>query len=81
VQPSGLGHGRQRRALPADVAEHLEHHEAEEEEVEAGTDPRHDDEGHLQRRRVKEAKWREFGGHAVHRLATSCFPRPQVVVV
>lgn len=47
MQPSGLGHGGQRHPLPADVAEDLENHEAEEEEVETGTDPRHNDKGHL----------------------------------
>lgn len=47
VQPSGLGHGRKGRPLTADVAEDLEHHEAEEEEVETGTDPCHNDERHL----------------------------------
>lgn len=53
VQPSGLGHGGQRHPLPADVAEDLKDHEAEEEEVETGTDPRHDDEGHLMHRSGK----------------------------
>lgn len=47
VQASGLGHGRQRHPLTADVAEYLKNHEAEEEEVETGTDPRHNYEGHL----------------------------------
>lgn len=47
VQASGLGHGGQRHPLPADVAEDLKNHEAEEEEVETGADPCHDDEGHL----------------------------------
>lgn len=47
MQASGLGHGGQRHPLPADVAEDLKHHEAEEEEVETGADPGHDDEGHL----------------------------------
>lgn len=47
MQPPGLRHGGQRRPLPTDVAEHLENHEAEEEEVETGTDPCHDYERHL----------------------------------
>lgn len=46
VQPSGLGHGGQGRPLPADVAEDLKNHEAEEEEVETGTDPCHNYECH-----------------------------------
>lgn len=47
VQASGLRHGGQGHPLPTDVAEDLKNHEAEEEEVEAGADPCHDDEGHL----------------------------------
>lgn len=47
MQASGLGHGGQGHPLPTDVAEDLKHHEAEEEEVETGADPGHDDEGHL----------------------------------
>ena len=53
VQASGLGHSGQRHPLPADVAEDLENHETEEEEVETGTDPCHDDEGHLMPRSGK----------------------------
>lgn len=54
MQASGLGHGGQGGPLPTDVAEHLEHHEAQEEEVETGTDPRHNDERHLLSTLVKE---------------------------
>lgn len=53
MQASRLGHGGQGRPLPADVTEDLENHEAEEEEVEAGADARHDDEGHLTRQSGK----------------------------
>lgn len=53
VQAPGLGHGGQRHPLPTDVAEDLKNHEAEEEEVETGTDPCHDDEGHLMHRSGK----------------------------
>lgn len=47
VQASGLGHGRQGRPLTTDVAKDLKYHEAEEEEVETGTDPCHNYECHL----------------------------------
>jgi len=49
VQASGLGHGRQRCPLATDVAEDLINHEAEEKEVETGTDPCHNYECHLRR--------------------------------
>ena len=65
MQPPGLGHGWQGRPLAADVAEHLEHHEAQEEEVEAGTDPRYDDERHLRQRLVKGKDWDSTGGIGV----------------
>lgn len=47
MQTPSFGHRRQTRPFPADVSEHLEHHEAQEEEVEAGADSSHDDERHL----------------------------------
>lgn len=54
VQASRLGHGGQWSPLPADVAEDLENHEAEEEEVEASADPGHDDESHLSERQLRK---------------------------
>lgn len=47
MKPASFGHGGERWALAANVAEHLEDHETQEEEVQASTDPRHNDEGHL----------------------------------
>ncbi len=54
VQASGLGHGRQGRPLTADVAEDLKNHEAEEEEVQTGTDPCHNYEGHLRQQQSRK---------------------------
>lgn len=48
MQTTSFGHRRQGRSFPADVSEHLEHHEAQEKEVEAGTYSSHDDERHLE---------------------------------
>lgn len=47
VQPPDFAHGWQAGLLPTDVPKHLEHHEAEKQEVQAEADPSHDDEGHL----------------------------------
>lgn len=49
VQPPGLRHGRQRRPFTTDVSKDLINHETEEEEVEAGADPGHNDERHLKK--------------------------------
>lgn len=58
VQASSLGHGRQRHPISANVAEDLINHEAEEEEVQTGTDPCHNYKRHLRRnesrKRLKE---------------------------
>lgn len=48
MQTTSFGHRRQGRSFPADVSEHLEHHEAQEKEVEAGAYSSHDDERHLE---------------------------------
>lgn len=48
MQTASFGHRRQGRSFPADVSEHLEHHEAQEKEVKAGTYTSHDDERHLE---------------------------------
>lgn len=47
VQTTCLGHGRQTRPLQADVAEDAPDHVAQKEEVDAGRDSSHDDEGQL----------------------------------
>lgn len=60
VQPPGLGHGGQGRPFTADVAEDLKNHEAEEEEVETGTDPCHDYERHLRKRQSRKCRNNAF---------------------
>lgn len=47
MQTTSFGHRRQRRSFPTDVSEHLEYHEAQEQEVEAEAYPSYDDERHL----------------------------------
>lgn len=48
MQTASFGHRGQRRPFPADVSEHLEYHEAQEKEVEAGAYSSYDDERHLE---------------------------------
>lgn len=54
MKAPGLGHGRQGRPLTANIAEDLKNHEAEEEEVETGTDPCHNYECHLMQQQSRK---------------------------
>lgn len=53
MQASGPGHGGQGRPLATDVAEDLKNHEAEEEEVETGTNPCNNYECHLRQHQLR----------------------------
>lgn len=53
MQAPGPGHGGQGQPFATDVAEDLKNHEAEQEEVETGTDACNDDECHLKQQQSR----------------------------
>lgn len=53
MQAPGPGHGGQGQPFTTDVAEDLKNHEAEQEEIETGTDACNDDECHLRQQQSR----------------------------